>query len=51
MPTSTKVFAAIVPDAATPGNPIPGNVVSPQANKPLIGVFGPGNSHYFDFDE
>ena len=44
-PTSTKVFAAIVPDAATPGNPIPGNVVSPHASKPLIGVFGPGSSH------
>mmetsp|Transcript_28223 Transcript_28223/g.32326 ORF Transcript_28223/g.32326 Transcript_28223/m.32326 type:complete len:107 (+) Transcript_28223:199-519(+) len=42
--TLTKVFAAIVPEAATPGKPIPGNVVSPHANKPLIGVIGPGNS-------
>ena len=44
VPGDTSVFAAIVPEAATPGNPIPGKVVSPHANKPSIGVFGPGNS-------
>ena len=79
---STKEFAAIAPEAATPGNPIPvritkkrtreddhfeagggwqamgggrnscisiyispGKVVSPHANRPDIGVLGPGSSH------
>jgi hypothetical protein len=44
--TSTSVFAAIVPEAATPGKPIPGKQVSPHASNPLIGVVHPGRSHY-----
>ena len=44
-PTSTNVLAAIVPDAATPGKPMPGKVVSPHARRPFTGVFGPGSSH------
>jgi hypothetical protein len=39
------VFAAIVPEAATPGRPMPGKHVSPQASKDLMGVVHPGKSH------
>jgi hypothetical protein len=34
-------FAAIIPDPATAGTPIPGNVESPQTSSPLTG--GPAN--------
>lgn len=34
--TGAKVFAAIIPEAATAGKPIPGNVESPQHIKPPI---------------
>jgi len=50
--TSVMVFAAIVPEAATAGTPMPGNDDPPQANSPLIGVVAPFSSHtYFSFGE
>ncbi len=42
-PTFTKVFAHIIPDAATAGTPIPGIVVSPTRYNPFMGVWVPGN--------
>jgi hypothetical protein len=36
------VLAAIIPDAATAGKPMPGCVESPQQKSPGSGVPGPG---------
>ena len=41
--TFTKVFAHIIPDAATAGTPIPGMVLSPTRYNPFIGVLVLGN--------
>jgi len=40
--TGARVFAAIIPLAATAGNPIPGNVESPQQYNPGRDVPTPG---------
>ena len=42
-PTSVIVFAAITPDAAADGVPIPGKHESPQRSSPSTGVFRSGN--------
>lgn len=39
----TNVDAAMAPEAATAGRPMPGNVQSPQQRRPSMGVFCQGN--------
>jgi len=39
----TREFAAIIPEAATAGIPIPGKVLSPTQRKPGSAVFWPGS--------